>query len=373
MRCDTKIFLFLLCGVVLAQDAFAAAAMQRRLQQQKMMQEQAYQQAYQQAMAQKQAQEVAAYQQAVARKQAVEQQVAYQQAAMQYAAQKQAMQQAIAQRQAQQFAYQQAMVQRRAQEEALARRQVLVAGQYRQAVAQKQVAQVVAYKQGVAQQQAVRAKVQGDVNEQVREYAQYLAARKAALAQQGVLVQEAVIGQKVLRDAALQRAQAEQARRIVQAKVVGEAAARSVMGQKLANDVMGSQVKTGSRLVKESAASGQDTVVGIQELWAALDRSSEPWAQIIDKEIKLLTVSEYIDRFKKSKVKIKKDPGHYVGLIDSLADQMPGFLSASFMNVLSYAAIVEYDFENGTSKDDLARQVLGAGQFESNRKRVFGH
>ena len=51
---------------------------------------------------------------------------------------------------------------------------------------------------------------------------------------------------------------------------------------------------------------------------------------------------------------------------------MQGFLDAPFMNVLSYAAIVEYDFDNGEDKDALARKVLGEEQFTSNRRRLFG-
>jgi hypothetical protein len=153
--------------------------------------------------------------------------------------------------------------------------------------------------------------------------------------------------------------------------------AKSAIGQKLASDIMTAKAgqavsKARSQLVGDQPLVEEGSVVTIQDLWAALDRSSEPWAQVVDKEIKLLTVSEYMDRFKKLKVKITKDPGHYVGLIDSLSVQLPGFLSAPFMNVLSYAAIMEYDFESGANKDDLARQVLGAEQFEANRKRLFG-
>ena len=353
---------FLPCVLLIfsfSSDVFAAAAMQRRVQQQKMQQQQMMQQAYQQALAQKQAQEVAAYQQAVAQRQALMQQQAYQKAAMEYSAYKQAMQQAVAKRTAELQAAEQV-------KQVIAQRQAQVAA-YQTAVARKQVSEVVAYKQGVAMKQYAEQKAQAEVNQQVRAYAQYLGVRKAALAEQGVMVQHAVAGQQLLQKAAVQHVKNQQTRAAVEQKVAAETGmVKRAMGQKMAADMMGA--KAGDEAQRAEAA---DTVVDIQDLWNALDVSSESWAQIVDKEIKVLTVSEYMDRFRKMKIKINKSPGHYVGLIDALGQQMAGFLSAPFANVLSYAAIMEYDFDNGTNKDELARQVLGAEQFESNRKRVL--
>jgi hypothetical protein len=337
--------------------------MQRRVQQQKMQQQQAVQQAYQQAAAQKQAQEVAAYQQAVAQRQAMMQQQAYQKAAMEYAAYKQAMQQAVAKRTAELQAAEQ-------MKQVIAQRQQQVV-EYQTAVARKQVAEVVAYKQGMAVKQAVEQKAQAEVNEQIREYAQYLAKRKAALAEQGVVMQQAVVGQQLLKHTAVQHVKNQQARAVAEQKIAaGALSARSAAGQKMAAEVLESRSRAEAEV--PSSADQVDTVVGIEDLWSALDVSSESWRQIVDKEIKLLTVSEYIDRFRRMKIKINKSPGYYTGLIDAMGEQMEGFLSAPFANVLSYAAIVEYDFDNGVSKDELARQVLGPEQFEVNRKRILG-
>jgi hypothetical protein len=356
-------FISFYTGLFVCSDAFAAAAMQRRVQQQKMQQEQMMQQAYQQAVAQKQAQEAAAYQQAVAQRQAVMQQQAYQKASMEYAAYKQAMQQAVAKRNAELQAAEQ-------MKQVIVQRQQQVA-EYQTAVARKQMSEVVAYKQGMAMKQAVEQKAQAEVNGQIREYAQYLSVRKAALAEQGVMMQHAVEGQKLIQHTAVQHVKNQQARFAAEQKIAaGSVAARSAMGQKMAAEVMASQAPAPA---EEASPSDQaDTVVGIEDLWKALDVSSASWAQIVDKEIKLLTVSEYIDRFRQRKIKIRKSPGYYVGLIDAFGDQMEGFLSAPFANVLSYAAIVDYDFDNGEDKDALARQVLGAEQFESNRKRILG-
>lgn len=360
--------LFFLSGLFLSSDVLAAAAMQRRVQQQKMqqqqIQQQAYQQAYQQAMAQKQAQEAVMYQQAVAQRQALLQQQAYQKAAAEYGAYKQAMQQAVAKRTAELQAAQemkQAIVQRQQQQVAA----------YQTAVARKQVAEVVAYKQGMAMKQAAEKKAQAEVNQQIQEYAQYLAARKAALAQQGVVAQQAAVGRQLIQHTAVQHVKNRQARAVAEGKIAAQAvAARSAMGQKIAANVLATQAS--DEIGKAVSSEQAETVVDIQDLWDALDVSGASWAQIVDKEIKVLTVSEYIDRFRKMKIRISRPPGHYVGLIDALGEQMEGFLSAPFANVLSYAAIMEYDFDNGTDKDALARQVLGSEQFESNRKRVTG-
>ncbi len=344
------------CVVLLwSADVFAAAAVQRRQQ----MQQQMQQQAYQQAIAQRQAQEVAAYRQAMAQRQAVvQQQAAYQKAAMEYAAYKQTMQQAVARRGAEINAANQIKGQ-------IAQHQAQQVQAYQVAAAKKQVAQVVAYQQARATQQVVAGKVQAEVNDQVREYAAYLAARKAALARQGIAMQQAATGQKLLQNAALQRAQARQARAAATQKVAAETAARAAAGRQAAALMAGQDPA-------EGPPSGDDTVVGLRQLWDALDVSAEAWDQIIDREIKVLTVAEYIDRFGKLDIKIRKAPGHYAGLIDALAAEMEGFLAAPFMNILSYAAIVEYDFDNGTDKDALARQVLGKQEYESNRRRVLG-
>lgn len=335
--------------------ARAAAVAQRRQEVMQQAQQQAVAQqqaqvvaAYKQALAQKQAQEVAVYQQALAQRQAqAQQQAAYQKAAAEYAAYKMAMQQAVAQRQAQAQA-----------------QQVQAATQ--------QVAQVVAYKQAVAARHAAETKAQSDVNGQIQEYARYLATRRAALVRQGVVAQATAVEQQLLQNAVVQKFKAQQARVAVETRIATEAASRAVMGKKLAADVMATKVAQSRQRTEAPAPSGDPTEVDIQDLWAALDAGSTAWGQILDREIKLLTVAEYIDRFRKARVTIRKAPGHYVGLIDSLAKQMDGFLSAPFMNVLSYAAIMEYDFDNGSSKEELARKTLGPEQFEMNRRRVLG-
>ncbi|MBF0571744.1 MAG: hypothetical protein HQL12_07700 [Candidatus Omnitrophica bacterium] len=112
-------------------------------------------------------------------------------------------------------------------------------------------------------------------------------------------------------------------------------------------------------------------VVDLSEVWKKLDNKSAVWTLLIDDQAKLLTISEYIDRFHKQGVKINAPPLHYAQMIDQMAEANPQMLQRPFGELLQILAIVDYDFDNGMNKDDLARKVLGEAGFEQNKKR-FG-
>jgi len=118
-----------------------------------------------------------------------------------------------------------------------------------------------------------------------------------------------------------------------------------------------------------AAASEVKEVVDLSEVWKKLDTRSAVWALLIDDQAKVLTVSEYIDRFHKQGVKIKEPPEHYVEMIDQIVAQNPDMLQRPFGELVQIVAIVDYDFDNGMNKDDLARKVLGEQGFEENKKR----
>lgn len=327
--------------MLLSSDVWAAAAA-KRIQEQKAMQQQLLQQQYQQQVAQQQAQQVAAYQQAVAERQVQMQQIAAQQkAAAEYAAYKQAMQEAVAQR----------------------------AAQAQAAQAAQQMQNVAAYQQAQAVQKAAAAKSQSELNGQVQEYAQYLAKRQAVMGQQAVAVQQAQTAMEMAQYYERQKVAAVQNRIALQARVQQEAVRRK-MGQL---GLEGADARRAAEAVaaESPAAPSEETVVAIEDLWSALDQGSLAWQKIVDADIKRLTVAEYMDRFRKLGIKISRSPGEYVETIDSMASQNPGFLQAPFMSVLSYAAIVEYDFDNGGNKDEMARKVLGEENFLANKKRLF--
>ena len=110
-------------------------------------------------------------------------------------------------------------------------------------------------------------------------------------------------------------------------------------------------------------------VVDLSEVWKKLDKKSTVWTLLIDDQSKVLTISEYIDRFQKQGVKISAPPTHYVQMIDQIVGSNPQMLQRPFGELLQIAAIVDYDFDNGMNKDDLARKVLGEEGFEANKKR----
>lgn len=117
-----------------------------------------------------------------------------------------------------------------------------------------------------------------------------------------------------------------------------------------------------------NSSDGEQTV-DISEVWKRLDNKSTAWSLLIDDQAKLLTVSEYLDRFHKEGVKISAPPLHYVQMIDQIVKENPQMLQRPFGELLQIAAIVDYDFDNGMNKDDLARKVLGEAGFEENKKR----
>lgn len=110
-------------------------------------------------------------------------------------------------------------------------------------------------------------------------------------------------------------------------------------------------------------------VVDLSEVWKKLDTKSTVWTLLIDDQSKVLTVSEYIDRFRQEGVKINVPPEQYVKMIDQVADQNPQLLQRPFGELLQIMAVINYDFDNGMSKDDLARKVLGEAGYEENKKR----
>lgn len=119
---------------------------------------------------------------------------------------------------------------------------------------------------------------------------------------------------------------------------------------------------------QEPAGQVQD-VVDLAEVWKKLDTKSTVWTLLIDDQTKVLTVSEYIDRFHKQGVKISAPPLHYAQMIDEMVKENPQILERPFGELLQILAIVDYDFDNGMDKDVLARKILGDAGYEANRKR----
>ncbi len=124
---------------------------------------------------------------------------------------------------------------------------------------------------------------------------------------------------------------------------------------------------TPSPAVAEASNEGQD--VDLSEVWKKLDTSSRVWTLLVEDQAKVLTVSEYLDRFRRQGVKINEPPEHYVQMIDQMSQTTPQMLERPFGDLLKILAIIDYDFDNGMDKDELARKVLGDAAYEQNKQR----
>jgi len=112
-------------------------------------------------------------------------------------------------------------------------------------------------------------------------------------------------------------------------------------------------------------------VVKIGAIWEAFETSSEAWSLMIDRQPKEVTVARYINIYKNQGVTIRRPVAHYVDMIDGMSRGSPDMLKQPFQNILRFVAVMEYDFDNGQNKDEMALKALGQKSFEENKKRVF--
>ena len=110
-------------------------------------------------------------------------------------------------------------------------------------------------------------------------------------------------------------------------------------------------------------------VVDMSDVLEALETSSKVWVLIADIEPKLFIVASHIDFFKNQGIVIKKPPEFYVEMIDAMAQESPEMLNNPFKSMFQVLAIIEYDFDAGIDKDEMALKILGPEGFKANRKR----
>lgn len=399
--------LSLFCLLLSISNVHAGAAVAKQ-QQMKAMQQQAYQQAYQQAVAEKQAAEMQAYQQAVAQYQAAQYQAAQYQAAQYKAAQEylvaKHIQEAIMKQVAQRISanqinkLQMEMVQHVVQQQLVAQ----VAAQ----IQANQVAQVqdVMIAQAI-QEAVVKLGLQAYVNQEAQDRmaAQaVLATRQAAATGQAAQIQSAkdavqnlqvqsYIDNKV--DQFLEHAQTRVPRDVFKetASNVLIKKITSRMGQgptEITPEMVTLAVNDAANMLGIQAvlaapakpsgfepALGYDVVdvVDIEDVWKKLDENGRAWNLLIDDQAKVMTVNEFIERYRKKKVRISKSPDHYAQMIDDMAMQNPKLLDNPFMGIIQMIAVMEYDFDFGGDRDEMARKLLGP-MYESNKQRVsLGH
>lgn len=110
--------------------------------------------------------------------------------------------------------------------------------------------------------------------------------------------------------------------------------------------------------------------IGFDDLIRRLRVSSEIWQQIADQDVKVLIVAKYIELYRQSRIVITRPSAYYAARIDQLAQENPTLLNNAFDKVLLIAAVMDYDFNNGTNKDSLASQILGPQLYQQNKQRL---
>ena len=113
-------------------------------------------------------------------------------------------------------------------------------------------------------------------------------------------------------------------------------------------------------------------IVSLDDVLASLRESSYVWPLMIDREAKQAVVDHYVKEYREKGVVINKTTTHYTYLIDAMSRQSPDMLAQPFEQLLRVVAILEYDFDNGKDKDDLAVKILGTPQAVRQNKTRLG-
>lgn len=111
--------------------------------------------------------------------------------------------------------------------------------------------------------------------------------------------------------------------------------------------------------------------VGLDQITEALRSSAKPWELIISRSDKAVIVEHFIADYAKQGVTIRKPAAHYVSFIDQMSKNNPEMLESPFERILEIVAVMEYDFDNGQNKDQLAQKILGQQVYEKNRERLI--
>lgn len=144
-------------------------------------------------------------------------------------------------------------------------------------------------------------------------------------------------------------------------------------GQQGVEQKLEAQQKTHEQILqKQEEVGAPDEEMEFDALWEGLVESGEIWMRLVDRETKGMIVETYIDWYKEQGIIIEKPVIDYMLLLDNMALQNPGLFDRPFQNILMFVAVMEYDFDNGMDKDQLARKVLGPQLYEFNRKRFSG-
>lgn len=113
-----------------------------------------------------------------------------------------------------------------------------------------------------------------------------------------------------------------------------------------------------------------DQFVGMQQVLAELEVSSEIWLLMVDDESKLFVIDYYKEQLKSQGVLVRKDSMHYVRFIDLLFRDNSEMLYQPFEELFRISAVMEYDYDNGVDADLVARKILGEPVYLENKQRL---
>jgi hypothetical protein len=128
-------------------------------------------------------------------------------------------------------------------------------------------------------------------------------------------------------------------------------------------------VKSSSKQQSDPKSYGQSA--DLAQIWSELQVSSEIWPMVTSLDIKKAIIGEYIKFYYQRGIKIKKSSESYLTLINEVVAGNPTLLENPFADVIRFVAVLEYDFDNGTDRDEMAKKVLGEKLYQDNRHR-FG-
>lgn len=214
---------------------------------------------------------------------------------------------------------------------------------------------------------------------------QIKAAREKALKQQvmqqrRIIQQQTMLEQQRMQKAAVERAIAEKRR--LQQQAAAKLAVQKLQGRKVQGKVVQNVTRSQLEIQMRNSAFQAEVAVDIpaqekveqvadfDDVVASLDQSSHAWPLVMDKEAKEILIDHYIQQYRQKGIVIRKPPLHYAGMVDSMSREAPEMLNQPFSQILQIMAIMEYDFDNGQSKDAMARKILGEKSYYQNLERL---
>ncbi len=195
----------------------------------------------------------------------------------------------------------------------------------------------------------------------------------AAVKQQQQTMQQQTMQQGAMQQAAMQQMAVQQV--VVQQAALEQATLQqaALAQHAIAQAHQGLEIEMSIPIQQEITIpnNSQPTeIADISDVLKSLENSSHAWALIIDVEPKTFIVKSYVDFFAKQGARISKPAEFYVQMIDGMAQQNPQMLDNTFEDMFRVLAIIEYDFDIGADKDELAKKILGADGFRANKERL---